>query len=96
MSMHYFLCSGGTGTDSTKSVLGHVMLNFFLHPMGSAGHIVHSGASRAQNINTLFFLLGWDRYGFNEKHAGTYFAELVFLHPVGYAGHVVHSGATGA
>jgi hypothetical protein len=30
-----------------------------LHPVGSAGHVVHSGASGGQNINALFFLLGW-------------------------------------
>jgi hypothetical protein len=27
MSMHYFSCSGGTGTDSTNSALGYVMPN---------------------------------------------------------------------
>jgi hypothetical protein len=30
----------------------------FLHPVGSAGHIVHSTASGAQNIKALFFMLG--------------------------------------
>jgi hypothetical protein len=32
----------------------------FLHPMGSAGHNVQSGATGPQNINALFFMLGWD------------------------------------
>jgi hypothetical protein len=45
---------------------------------------------------TLFFMLGWDRYGFNKKSNGTHYAELVFLHPFGYAGCVVHSGVSGA
>jgi hypothetical protein len=38
--VHYFSCSCGLGTDSIKSVLGHVTPNFcfFLHPVGSAGH----------------------------------------------------------
>jgi hypothetical protein len=27
-SMHNFSCSGGTGMDSTKIVLGYIMLNF--------------------------------------------------------------------
>jgi hypothetical protein len=29
-----------------------------LHPVGSVGHVVRSGASRVQNIDALFFLLG--------------------------------------
>jgi hypothetical protein len=33
----------------------------FLHSVGSVGHVVHFGASRARNIDTLFFILGWDR-----------------------------------
>jgi hypothetical protein len=44
----------------------------------------------------LFFVLRLDRYGFDEKHAGTHYVELLFLHLVGSAGLVVHSGASGA
>jgi hypothetical protein len=41
-----FNARGRTGTDSTKSAPGHVMLtHMVLHPMGYAGHITHSGAS---------------------------------------------------
>jgi hypothetical protein len=29
----------------------------FLHPMGSAGHVVHSSASGARNIDALIFKL---------------------------------------
>jgi hypothetical protein len=60
------------------------------------GHIVHSGACGAQNIDALFFMLGWDRYGFNKKHDATCYVELMFFHPVGSAGHVVHTGASRA
>jgi hypothetical protein len=68
----------------------------FLHPVLSVGDVMHSGPSGAQNIVALFFMLGWDRFGFNKMHVRTRYAELVFLHRVGYAGHVVHSGAFGA
>jgi hypothetical protein len=68
----------------------------FLHPVGSTGHIVHCSASRAQNLNALFFLLGWHRYGFHKKRTGTRYTKLVFLHPAGSTGHVVHSGVSGA
>jgi hypothetical protein len=64
--------------------------------MGSAGHVVHSGASVVQNFDTLFFMLWWDWYGYDKKLVGSHYAKLVFLHPMGYAGHVVHSGASGA
>jgi hypothetical protein len=54
---------------------------------------MHSSASGAQNVDALFFMLGWDWCGFNKKRASICYAELMFLHPVGYAGHVVHFGA---
>jgi hypothetical protein len=67
----------------------------FLHPKGSAGNIVHSGASGAQNVDTLLFLLGWDQYRFEKKYIRTSYAKLLFLHPVGCTGHVVPFGASG-
>jgi hypothetical protein len=55
---------------------------------------VHSSAFRAQNVDTLFFMLGWDQYGFEKKYIRTRYAELLFLHPVGSTGHVVPFGAS--
>jgi hypothetical protein len=56
---------------------------------------VHFGASGARNIDALFFMLGWDQYGFNKKRVGTCYAKLGFMHTLGSVGHVVHSGASG-
>jgi hypothetical protein len=65
----------------------------FLCLVGSAGHVVHSGSSGARNVDALFFMLGWDQYGYEKKSPRISYAELVFLHPGGSAGHIVHSGA---
>jgi hypothetical protein len=59
------------------------------------GHIVHYGASGVRNVDTLFFLLRYDWYGFQKKRVETGYPKLVFLRLVGYAGHVVQSGAFG-
>jgi hypothetical protein len=68
----------------------------FLHPVASVGHAVHSGASRAQNIDALFFMLNWTWCAFHKKRARTRYVELEFLHPMGSVGHIVHSSASGA
>jgi hypothetical protein len=61
---------------------------------GIWGHVVYCGDSGTQNIDALFFMLGWDWCGFHKKRVGTSYVEHVFLHPVGYAAHVVHCGAS--
>jgi hypothetical protein len=55
------------------------------------GQVMHSSASRARNMITLFFMLRWDRYRLDKKRIGTQYIELMFLNLVESVGHVVHS-----
>jgi hypothetical protein len=50
----------------------------FLHPVESAGHVLHSDASAERNMIALFFMLGLDWYRFDKKRVRTHYAELVF------------------
>jgi hypothetical protein len=77
-----------------KRARTHYAALMFLHPVGSMGHVVHSGVFEAQNVDTLFFMHRCVRCGFHKKRVGTLCTELVFLHPVGYVGHIVHSSAS--
>jgi hypothetical protein len=96
MSMQYFHARvGQVWFFHNKRLETSYVELVFLHPVGSAGHVVHSSASRAQNIDALFFKLGSDRYGFRKKCVPTRYAILVFLHSVRSVGHVVHSSAFG-
>jgi hypothetical protein len=40
--------------------------------MGHAAHCV------ARNVDALYFMVGWDQYGFDKKRTGTRYADLVF------------------
>jgi hypothetical protein len=59
------------------------------------GHVVDSGVSGAWNVGTLFFMLGWDRYGIDKNRIRTSYTKLVFLLPVGFVGHVAYSDTSG-
>jgi hypothetical protein len=76
--------------DSTKSVLEHVTPNLCFH-IGEI-YVCRSAFRCVPGVKHR----RTDRYGFNKKHAGTCYAQLVFLHPVGSAGHVVYSCVPGA
>jgi hypothetical protein len=53
------------------------MEHVFLHPVGSAGLVVHSVASEAFNVDTLFFMRWWARRSFHKKRARTHYTEFV-------------------
>jgi hypothetical protein len=87
--------SVGHVVDAGASRTRYVEL-VFLHPVGCPAHVVRSGVSGEQNVDTLFFMVWWAHCDFHIKCARKHYTELVFLHPVGSVGHVVHSGVTGA
>jgi hypothetical protein len=65
--------------DLKTSATGHVTPNLCVsHPVGSVGHIVHSGVFRVQNINTLFSCLGGAGTDLTKSTAGHVMPTLCF------------------
>jgi hypothetical protein len=68
----------------------------FSHPVGSMGHIVHSGAHLGHRTSTYYFSCLGGPGAVSIKSVRTHYAEFVFfLHSVESAGQVVHFGASG-
>jgi hypothetical protein len=61
----------------------------FFNLVQFAGLVVRSGASGAQDVDALFFMLGLVWYGSHKMGVGIRYAELVFLLLVQSAAHVV-------
>jgi hypothetical protein len=79
MDALFFVLGWARCSFPKKGAWTHYAKPVFLHPVGSASHVLHFGASGARNIDALFFMLGWDRYGYDKKCAMTRYAELVFF-----------------
>jgi hypothetical protein len=50
----------------------------FLHPVGSVCQVVLCSASRVRNVDTPFFLFGWDHYGFHKNVLGQLMPNFCF------------------
>jgi hypothetical protein len=46
-----------------KRIVTHYAELVFLHPVRLAGYVVNSGAFGPQNVDAIFFILGWVRCG---------------------------------
>jgi hypothetical protein len=82
------------GFDKKRTETHHPELVILL-PVGSAGHVMHSGPSGARNVDALFFMLGWAQCGFRRKVHWDTLCQTCVLHPVGPAGHVMNFGDSG-
>jgi hypothetical protein len=69
----------GTSTDFTKSAPGHVMPNLCYCIRWDLRVMSCIPMRPGHDTSPHFFvILGWDNKGFQQKHVGTRYAELVF------------------
>jgi hypothetical protein len=95
--MHYFSFSTRPGAVFIKKRAGTRYAKIvFLHPVRSAGHVVHAGASRARNIDAPFSCSRWPGAVSTKSTLGHVTLNFCFLHLVSSVGHVVHFGMSEA
>jgi hypothetical protein len=66
----------------------------FLHPVGSARHVVHSVRPGRETSMYYFSCLAGTSMDLRKSASGHIVPNLCFLHPEGSASNVVHSGAS--
>jgi hypothetical protein len=72
---------GQYGFHKKRTGTCYIKLVFF-HPVGCAGHVVHSSAVGPRNINALFFMLDGPGVVSTKNTLGHITLNMSFLHPV--------------
>jgi hypothetical protein len=94
-STHYFLCSGGTCTDSMKKQWDTLCQTFDFASNGICGSRSAFQCVRGAKCHHTIFH-AWDEPVWIPQKVRLNTIRRLFLHLVGSAVHVVHSGASGA